>query len=67
MDRFCEDNGFITWFSTSAKEDRNIREAVDALIQAILAREAPPSHQKKGGMLDLTAPPKPEPQKPCAC
>ncbi|KAG0172281.1 rab32, member RAS oncoprotein [Apophysomyces sp. BC1015] len=36
MNRFCEDNGFVKWFETSAKDNTNIDEAARDLITAIL-------------------------------
>jgi len=36
MDKFCEDNGFCTWFETSAKDNINIDTAAMTLVQNIL-------------------------------
>lgn len=36
MDEYCRENGFATWFETSAKEDVNIDEAASALVENIL-------------------------------
>lgn len=68
MERFCQENGFITWFCTSAKEDKNIREAVDCLIGAILQREMPPAPTaaSKKGTVILSEPTKPQ-KEPCSC
>lgn len=41
MDRYCVDHGFVTWFFTSAKDDKNISEAVRALVAAVLEKEKP--------------------------
>ncbi|KAM4620373.1 ras-related protein Rab-38 [Polymixia lowei] len=39
LDSFCKENGFAGWFETSAKENRNIEEAVQCLVEHILANE----------------------------
>eukprot|EP01087_Luapelamoeba_hula_P025040 TRINITY_DN974_c0_g1_i1.p1 TRINITY_DN974_c0_g1~~TRINITY_DN974_c0_g1_i1.p1 ORF type:complete len:226 (-),score=37.42 TRINITY_DN974_c0_g1_i1:151-780(-) len=62
MDEYCKENGFVSWFATSAKENTNVDEAVASLIETILQRvghrgvEAKPDHgvvpvhtQKTGG------------------
>ncbi|CEP08228.1 hypothetical protein [Parasitella parasitica] len=36
LDQFCQDNGFIKWFETSAKDNTNIEEAASHLISSIL-------------------------------
>jgi len=35
MDQYCEQNGFIKWFETSAKDNINIFEAVSTLVRTI--------------------------------
>merc|ERR1712217_421866 len=37
MDKFCEENGFIGWFETSAKDDVGIEDAAKSLVAKILA------------------------------
>jgi len=36
LDRFCEENGFIGWFETSAQKDTNIDDAMKFLIGRII-------------------------------
>jgi GTPase SAR1 family protein len=35
MDDFCRENGFVTWFRTSAKENTNIEESFQCLINEV--------------------------------
>ncbi|KAG9265703.1 ras-related protein Rab-38 [Astyanax mexicanus] len=39
LDTFCKENGFVSWFETSAKENTNIEAAARCLVQHILAHE----------------------------
>ncbi|KAM9455280.1 ras-related protein Rab-38b [Clarias gariepinus] len=39
MDQFCQENGFVGWFETSAKENVNINEAANYLVKHIIASE----------------------------
>ena len=39
LDQFCNDNGFLKWFETSAKDNSNIEEATRHLITSILKLE----------------------------
>ncbi|KAG0230747.1 ras-related protein rab-32-like protein [Mortierella sp. GBAus27b] len=39
MDRFCEENGFLKWFGTSAKDNSNIEDATRFLLEEIMNRE----------------------------
>ena len=36
LDTYCQDNGFLAWFATSAKDNLNIEEAMSYLVKAIL-------------------------------
>eukprot|EP00055_Hartaetosiga_balthica_P002607 m.4581 g.4581 ORF g.4581 m.4581 type:complete len:216 (-) comp2257_c0_seq1:259-906(-) len=37
MDKYCEEKGFVGWFETSAKENINIENASNFLVEKILA------------------------------
>ncbi len=39
MDRFCKEFGFVGWFPVSAKNNTNIKEAVDSLVDVVLENE----------------------------
>jgi len=39
MDKYCEENSFIGWFETSAKENINIDKAAKFLVQKILEND----------------------------
>ncbi|XP_044256558.1 ras-related protein Rab-38 isoform X3 [Tribolium madens] len=39
MDEYCKENGFTTWFETSAKDNINIDEAANALVKKILEND----------------------------
>ena len=39
LNKFCEENGFIGWFDTSAKMDINVEEAVRTLVRNILSHQ----------------------------
>eukprot|EP01125_Pyxidicula_operculata_P005590 TRINITY_DN1963_c0_g1_i1.p1 TRINITY_DN1963_c0_g1~~TRINITY_DN1963_c0_g1_i1.p1 ORF type:complete len:219 (-),score=50.07 TRINITY_DN1963_c0_g1_i1:189-845(-) len=38
MDKFCQENGFVDWFATSAKEDIDIDKAAQKLVESILSK-----------------------------
>ncbi|KAF9434800.1 rab32, member RAS oncoprotein [Entomortierella beljakovae] len=40
MDKFCEENGFLKWFGTSAKDNSNIEDATRFLLEEIMNKEA---------------------------
>ncbi|XP_053160699.1 ras-related protein Rab-38 isoform X3 [Hemicordylus capensis] len=42
MEQFCQENGFVGWFETSAKENINIDEASRCLVKHIIASESDP-------------------------
>jgi len=37
MDAFCRDQNFAGWFETSAKDDKNVNVAFNALVEHVLA------------------------------
>lgn len=39
LDAFCEENGFIGWYDTSAKMDINVESAVRTLVRNILSHK----------------------------
>ncbi|KAF9397764.1 rab32, member RAS oncoprotein [Mortierella sp. AD011] len=47
MDQFCEENGFLKWFGTSAKDNSNIEDAARYLLEEIMKREAEHAHQQE--------------------
>jgi hypothetical protein len=43
MNNFCKANGFVRWFVTSAKANRNVRQAMDYLTEVMhRTRNQPP-------------------------
>eukprot|EP00211_Chloroparvula_japonica_P013594 CAMPEP_0119156662 /NCGR_PEP_ID=MMETSP1310-20130426/52371_1 /TAXON_ID=464262 /ORGANISM="Genus nov. species nov., Strain RCC2339" /LENGTH=127 /DNA_ID=CAMNT_0007149277 /DNA_START=476 /DNA_END=859 /DNA_ORIENTATION=+ len=38
LDKFCQENGFLNWFPTSAKDDVNIGAAAKFIVGEILRR-----------------------------
>lgn len=40
MEEYCKENGFLTWYETSAKENINIDEATRGLVTQILKNDA---------------------------
>ncbi|KAF9942111.1 rab32, member RAS oncoprotein [Mortierella alpina] len=39
MEAFCEEHGFLKWFATSAKDNKNIEDATRFLLEKIMAAE----------------------------
>ena len=37
LDAFCKEHGFVGWYETSAKENKNIEESVQGLVTNILS------------------------------
>jgi GTPase SAR1 family protein len=58
MEKFCKENNFIAWFETSAKDNINIDEAGNCLVEHILTHD-PDAHKTVGtdkteGTIELT-------------
>jgi GTPase SAR1 family protein len=47
LDAFCKEHGFVAWFETSAKENKNIEEAVKGLVANILSHPDALQSQKE--------------------
>ncbi|XP_061607184.1 ras-related protein Rab-32 [Phyllopteryx taeniolatus] len=54
LDAFCRDNGFVGWFLTSAKENSNIEEAAQCLVEHILSNEESPPMEREPATLVLS-------------
>jgi len=75
MDKFCKENNFISWFETSAKDNINIDEAGNCLVEHILTHD-PDAHkntqpERTEGTVQLTsnnnAAVEPKGNSKCAC
>uniref|UniRef100_A0AAV2J712 Ras-related protein Rab n=1 Tax=Knipowitschia caucasica TaxID=637954 RepID=A0AAV2J712_KNICA len=54
LDTFCRENGFVAWFETSAKENKNIEEAVNCLVEHILNNEQNPGADREPSPMVLS-------------
>ncbi|XP_072301824.1 ras-related protein Rab-32 [Eucyclogobius newberryi] len=54
LDAFCKDNGFVACFETSAKENTNIEEAANCLVEHILSNEESPGLEREPTSLMLS-------------
>ncbi|KAG0283537.1 rab32, member RAS oncoprotein [Linnemannia gamsii] len=56
LDEFCEEHGFLKWFGTSAKDNKNIEDATQFLLEKILASEEERAQRQvdESAMLDRT-------------
>ena len=52
MDKFCEENGFIGWFETSAKSSVGIEDAAKCLVGKIL-EDSPAAPKKDSGAIKI--------------
>ena len=67
MDTFCREHGFAGWFLTSAKDDKNVAPAFNALVDhVLLATSDIPEPAQKAGVIKPTKTPKQE-KKGCSC
>jgi len=55
MDKFCQENGFIGWFETSAKNDIGINEAALCLVKTIMKNDERKIPIQKHAVCDLKA------------
>ena len=39
MDQYCKENGFISWFATSAKENVNVDESVACIVNHVIQKD----------------------------
>ncbi|CAG8456122.1 7094_t:CDS:2 [Ambispora gerdemannii] len=57
MIKYCEENGFVKWFDTSAKENHNVDEAARYLVSQILEIEqrnqGKPRENRNGGVINI--------------
>ncbi|KAF9582904.1 rab32, member RAS oncoprotein [Lunasporangiospora selenospora] len=49
LDTFCDEHGFLKWFGTSAKNNSNIDDAAQYLLEEIMSREAARAQQRGVG------------------
>jgi len=56
MDKYCEENGFVAWFETSAKDNINIDQAANFLVSQVMEND-PRRPNKESGTVDVTAVP----------
>lgn len=54
MDEYCRQNGFASWFETSARDNINIDEAAKALVEKILEKDTVINNDKKADQFSLT-------------
>ncbi|KAJ0003969.1 hypothetical protein NQD34_010183 [Periophthalmus magnuspinnatus] len=54
LDTFCKENGFVAWFETSAKENTNIEEAANCLVEHIMTNEENPGLEREPTSLVLS-------------
>ncbi|CAH1121037.1 unnamed protein product [Ceutorhynchus assimilis] len=54
MDEFCRENGFASWFETSARDNINIDEAARALVEKILEKDSIINNDKKGDQFSIS-------------
>merc|ERR1711862_506833 len=70
MDKFCEENGFINWFETSAKSSVGIEDAAKCLVAKILedSKASQPKEKKTDSIKitkDSNKPPPPQQEGGC--
>jgi len=63
MEKFCKENGIVTWFSTSAKDGTRISDAASKLIELILREGEQTKKTNRGSVVIID----PEPKRKCPC
>ena len=70
MERYAEEHGFLAWMETSAKNNVNINEAVEMLVDQIMKTESLEAALPHSDIIDPTQPEEPVENKsgkcPCA-
>ncbi|KAI1317882.1 rab32, member RAS oncoprotein [Mortierella claussenii] len=46
MNQFCQEHGFLKWFGTSAKDNSNIEDAAQFLLEQIMSSEEEHAHKQ---------------------
>jgi len=66
MEKYCQDNGFMGWFETSAKDNVNIEKAAVFLVEKMLEHTRGPGsgNNQDPKQINLTNTPK-QPEKGC--
>jgi len=65
LKKFCDENGFITWYETSAKDNINIDTAVKLLVERILKDDPQFTTRRDTNLLTLSQPPPTTEQSQC--
>jgi hypothetical protein len=55
MNKFCQENGFVDWFETSAKDNINIDRASMCLVNKILETVKPAEAEKPQQSIKLSS------------
>jgi len=67
LDKYCEENGFVGCFETSAKNNSNIEKAAKALVAKILENDRFQEEEATKEGINLVDPTKPPDQQPTGC
>eukprot|EP01095_Lingulamoeba_sp_RSL-Kostka_P006754 TRINITY_DN2136_c0_g3_i1.p1 TRINITY_DN2136_c0_g3~~TRINITY_DN2136_c0_g3_i1.p1 ORF type:complete len:235 (+),score=88.36 TRINITY_DN2136_c0_g3_i1:50-706(+) len=70
MDAYCQENGFVGWFETSAKDDSGIEPAARFLVQKILENDTGGVPEQDPNVVDISGngpPPKPQEESGGCC
>jgi Ras-related protein Rab-32 len=58
MNSYCAENGFVGWFETSAKENKNIDEAARFLVEKILENHVEMNKEQNADVINFDDAPK---------